>query len=488
MDLKMLLRYQISGSVFIAWFLLFHYSVHSADFADMATKIMDISSLATLVMAIPLGAIIHQFSVTIKNQIFGLCEESYLSDSPMKKPTRAILNYYANNLTGDDSKEINLEYLKYIQEKITNLNSFYYMRFDNGFLAPLLASILFYCIDNVAITSVLVFGISLFIICVSLLYLYKYVETKPKIKKIIAVVAFISVIGVICYSVKSCTANNKNTTVDLLTISMTHTESNISYITTQDYSFESANNIKNESLIIADNLVNPSNISDINDDNIQKITIIESEDTSQISNIQQQQDRPLHIAKAEITKIDTTLLNKILIACLIISTLLLSYIPRIKKELDEYVNLIMNREKMLPETNQITNQNRINEDLSFADLSSRTIKNVNFTKSNLSNALFINSVIENCDFTDADLSRVNFSNSKIIQCEFTNTNISNATLLKTQVENSNFVNTTINVQDTNFHSLIVKTSRFLNAKFSNINLKNLIRREFSNVFDEQNKQ
>ncbi|RTL01635.1 MAG: hypothetical protein EKK57_04225 [Proteobacteria bacterium] len=361
MDLKMLLRYQISGSVFIAWFLLFHYSVHSADFADMATKIMDISSLAALVMAIPLGAIIHQFSVTIKNQIFGLCEESYLSDSPLKKPTSAILNYYANNLIGDDSKEINLEYLKYIQDKITNLNSFYYMRFDNGFLAPLLASALFYYIDSESLTLWWVFSLVSLCAIMLLCNCTKICGWIRKNKPCYIIVGLLSLVIIAfgCLAYYSASHENKSSVV--LTTSTTHTESNIHYITTQDYSFESVSDTKKESRIIADNLVNPSNISDIKDDNIQKVTIIESEDTAlnsqtftcttkcakcsleltcTISNVRQQQDKLPHIAKAEITKIDTTLLNKILIACLIISTLLLSYTPRIIQEIKEYTKII----------------------------------------------------------------------------------------------------------------------------------------------------
>ena len=49
-----------------------------------------------------------------------------------------------------------------------------------------------------------------------------------------------------------------------------------------------------------------------------------------------QTESQLHISKAAITEIDTSLLNKILIACLAISFLLLSYIPRIIQELKEY--------------------------------------------------------------------------------------------------------------------------------------------------------
>lgn len=350
----MLLRYQISGSVFIAWFLLFHYSVHSADFADMATKIMDISSLATLVMAIPLGAIIHQFSVTIKNQIFGLCEESYLSDSPMKKPTRTILDGY--------KKASDKEYVKYLDEKISKLNSFFYMRFDNGFLAPLLAFSLFFVTSDLNfayICNALAIYIVLIIVLIGIYYIRPVCKCIWYIVIVLLILA--SCIGTCCYKYTFMSNIKTQTNVELTTsvVQGYATASNNYYVTTQDYAFESTESLGTVEHLIANGLTNVDAIVGIKDSNLQKITIIESEDTAlnsqtftcttkctkcsleltcTISNVQQQQDKPQHISKAEITKIDTTLLNKILIACLIISTLLLSYIPRIIQELKEYTD------------------------------------------------------------------------------------------------------------------------------------------------------
>ncbi len=273
----MLLRYQISGSVFIAWFLLFHYSVHSADFADMATKIMDISNLAALIMTIPLGAIIHQFSVTIKNQIFGLCEDSYLSDSLMKKPTSVILNYYANNLNNNDSKEVNLEYLKYIQDKITNLNSFYYMRFDNGFLAPLLAYLLFYLINQYVkwwFFPVLLCAIMLLCNCTKV---YGWIR---KSKPSCIIVGLLSLVIIASGCLTYCSASHENKSSVVLTTSTAHSESNNYYVTTQDYTSESTESIGTVEHLIANSLTNVDAIAGIKDSNLQKITIIEREDTA----------------------------------------------------------------------------------------------------------------------------------------------------------------------------------------------------------------
>lgn len=365
MDLKILLRYQISGSIFIGWFLLFHYSVHSADFADMATKIMDISSLASLIIAMPIGAIIHQFSVTIKNQIFGATFIPILSDSPMKNPTRAILISFRN--TNSDR----IEYVKYLDEKISKLNSFYYMRFDCGFLAPLLSFTLFLLIDAKISFSIITLEyllVYIYFILILILTIIPHAAMKANIKLIlntntipkistriiefikkktnwlITIIVILSVIG----SVFAKCTHYENSAIDLNTANLVQTNSNIRYVVTKDYSFESTDSMEPVyTKYIESNLILNQNStlekSYLNDDNLQKISILESKEESQ-----------LHISKAEITKIDTTLLNKILITCLIISFLLLSYIPRIIQELQEYTDKL---KKIQPSENNAPDNN-----------------------------------------------------------------------------------------------------------------------------------
>lgn len=312
MDLKILLRYQISGSIFIGWFLLFHYSVHSADFADMATKIMDISSLGALVLAIPIGAIIHQFSVTIKNQIFGAKFIPILSDSPMK--LNGVTASILNALSDQENKR-----LEYIIERITNLNSFYYMRFDCGFLAPCFAIVLFCFIDNQCITF---FAASIPLILIASLCLVCWLPW-------IGSLMLIAVLIIVPLTKYSSNINENKSNIQLTTKSI-QIESNIRYVITNEYSLESSESMTGESVIITNGLKELKSISSIlKSNNLQKTLIIESD----ISN---QEESQLHISKAEITKINTELLNKILIACLIISFLLLSYIPRIIQELKEY--------------------------------------------------------------------------------------------------------------------------------------------------------
>lgn len=363
MDLRVLLRYQISGSVFIGWFLLFHYSVHSADWADMAKQIMDVTTLLTFVASIPIGAIIHQFSVTIKNQFFGLCEDSYLSDSPMKSPTKDILLAFDSSKikNEDETKKFSLEYLNYIKEKISNLNSFYYMRFDNGLLAPLLAYFLFLMVDNINKPEYYCNAIVIAIIILLVIFIL-YCCLKLLCRKICCLICILLVvassIGICCYK-RDYSPKFENKSNIELTTKYVKVESNIRYIVTNNYSFESSESMFRESQIFVNNVNNSKNLSKILQvDDLQKISIIESKEdatsnqtftcTSKCTKCSKeltcslsydknnQIESQLHISKAEITKIDPSLLNKILITCLAISFLLLSYIPRIIQELKEY--------------------------------------------------------------------------------------------------------------------------------------------------------
>lgn len=126
--MKQFLRYQISGSVFLGWCVIFYVSAQPGLFINELAKLAkgDSSTLFGLVSALPIGVLIHQFSVIIKNCFLGQFWD-VLSDKPGVFDISA-LGHSENN-----------EKAKYILERISNLNSFYYVRFDNGFLAPFLA-------------------------------------------------------------------------------------------------------------------------------------------------------------------------------------------------------------------------------------------------------------------------------------------------------------------------------------------------------------
>jgi len=329
---------------------------------------MDISSLASLIIAMPIGAIIHQFSVTIKNQIFGLCEDSYLSDSPMKNPTRAILRGFRNSNGG--------EYVKYIDEKISKLNSFYYMRFDNGFLAPLLAYFLFLTVNEMVSVKYYFNALVMMLIILIIVFILNYFRWLcRKVCCCICVMLIIgSLIGLRCifYMDDIFPKFVKESNVELTTKSV-KVEPNTRYVVTKDYSFESTDSMEPVyTKYIESNLILNQNSalkeSYLIESNLQKISIIESKEnlankttftcvskcakcsnelSCTISNTSEnKEESQLHISNAEITKTDTTLLNKILIACLIISFLLLSYIPRIIQEIEEYTNELLQDKKI----------------------------------------------------------------------------------------------------------------------------------------------
>lgn len=335
--MKILLRYQISGSIFIGWFLLFHYSVHSADLADMATKIMDISSLASLIIAMPIGAIIHQFSVTIKNQIYGgtkglFGEGCYqlLSDSPKKDPTRLILEKYKNER----------EFVQYISDKISNLNSFYYMRFDCGFLAPLLALILFITINYHCIDKIILIFISFLIMFMPTLFYVLYHESKSFVRLLLCIGWFLfPLVIVFCPKILPLGVNQT---------SINYVESSIigNINITKTYNVERNESISNYIQHFEKNKTKPFEIELTK--NLARLSL-SNEDIESIgyNNIKTNESlQNLTNVNVTIKPLDGKLLNKILLICFLVSFLLLSYIPRIIQEIEEYTNELLQDKKI----------------------------------------------------------------------------------------------------------------------------------------------
>ena len=120
--MKQFLRYQISGSVFIFWIVIFYFGKDTSNPIELVKmiylKIDGMKSIIGLISALPIGVLIHQISVQIKNWIIGQFWKEF-NDYP---------NEHKINSSSDNKM--------YILDRISNLNSFYYVRFDNGFLAP----------------------------------------------------------------------------------------------------------------------------------------------------------------------------------------------------------------------------------------------------------------------------------------------------------------------------------------------------------------
>lgn len=124
--MKQFLRYQISGTVFLIWIVVFYFSECATSVEQLLSSIFsEIESLKAvvgLISALPIGVVIHQVSVMLKNWVVAKLWEEF--------------DDYPNNslLPSKDSPRT-----AYILERISNLNSFYYVRFDTGVLAPLFA-------------------------------------------------------------------------------------------------------------------------------------------------------------------------------------------------------------------------------------------------------------------------------------------------------------------------------------------------------------
>ncbi|MDA3875883.1 MAG: hypothetical protein PF483_02210 [Halothiobacillus sp.] len=109
--------------------MIFYYGSKSDNTLDLFRTIAntDINlPLRGLVSALLIGVLIHQISVVLKNWVVAKvpCWQHF-SDHP---ETFAAHGLYSARQ----------EYTKYLLERVSNLNSFYCVRMDNGLLIPLL--------------------------------------------------------------------------------------------------------------------------------------------------------------------------------------------------------------------------------------------------------------------------------------------------------------------------------------------------------------
>ena len=123
------------------WLIVFYYGGRAENINELISliykHIVNINLIIGVFAALPIGVIIHQFSVILKNLI-GICIKSF-RDFPN-----------IDDIKNLDNKRIKVDY---ILERISNLNSFYYVRFDNGALSPLLAWWVVSCFMDINIKS-----------------------------------------------------------------------------------------------------------------------------------------------------------------------------------------------------------------------------------------------------------------------------------------------------------------------------------------------
>lgn len=172
--MREILRYQISGSIYLIWVVIFYYGVNAENLNELSKfllkdlSILKDSALVILgvAIALPLGVLIHQFSVLIKNWISSkICSD--LSDLPRKE---IILK-----LKEPENEKITT----YVLERISNLNTFYYVRFDNGILSPLLAWFTISCIMGKEINTLwLIYALVIaFFTCIYIIRICSEFET-----------------------------------------------------------------------------------------------------------------------------------------------------------------------------------------------------------------------------------------------------------------------------------------------------------------------
>ena len=146
------------------WVAIFGIGGRTEGFSDLAkllySEAENFRILAGVVVALPIGVLIHQLSVLIKNWVVGRCCKSF-SDFPQRTELC-------------DNSELK----KHCLSKISSLNSFYYVRVDNGVLAPFLAWLLISVLIGREIAWYLI-GTSLAIGLLTIIYIPRiYCEIK----------------------------------------------------------------------------------------------------------------------------------------------------------------------------------------------------------------------------------------------------------------------------------------------------------------------
>lgn len=287
MDFKTIFRYQLSGTVFIVWLLVFNLSIRSANFQDIFTKIssFELSNIFTAVAAgIPIGTIIHQVSIFIKNCIFGkLFGRPYFIDS-MKEDAR-LTDCIARRYKDLDASIVN-DKITSTHKKMSDLNTFYYLRFDNGLIAPLFAYIIFIMNESLKNNSLMYGGV--FSACLTtfsllfvplLMLLWQYIEERISIKSSYKIL--LSIIGMglglglgLGFNYNFFTNENKSYISTEYYTSMNNTNESIvsSYVTTNQISSISS---KSKNDIIESSILS-GNISKITTTKTDKTTVIQT--------------------------------------------------------------------------------------------------------------------------------------------------------------------------------------------------------------------
>ncbi|WP_291302581.1 hypothetical protein [Desulfovibrio sp. MES5] len=143
--MKQFLRFQIVGMTFFFWMALFLIPYfNNVSLTQENGKGFDtfFALLTSVGLSSPIGILLHQISISIaspfrKKRLFLFKREVTFKDNFSN--AKYVLSKSLPMKAVDDYK------IEYIVDEITNRYSYYYVRIDNGFFAPLFGYILSNC-------------------------------------------------------------------------------------------------------------------------------------------------------------------------------------------------------------------------------------------------------------------------------------------------------------------------------------------------------
>ena len=156
--MKQFLRFQISGLTCMFWVILFllpYLDVGKLIEIGEGKAITALIGLVTL--ALPLGTIIHQISITVfspfrdrrfcnrrsvLNDLKQLATSLEVTNKDRKNQCLLVLHQGIRISWKDSDVEKDLD-VEYLREEVSNRYSYYYVRIDNGLLAPVFAVLIF---------------------------------------------------------------------------------------------------------------------------------------------------------------------------------------------------------------------------------------------------------------------------------------------------------------------------------------------------------
>lgn len=204
--MKQFLRFQISGLTCILWTILFLLPyINWSTFSTVNFEKLVVALVGSFAVALPLGTVIHQISISLlspfrKERFFikilvidelKILKDKMTSFNNSDEKYQSILVFYQGinvKWTTKENMEKTLD-VEHIRNEISNRYSYYYVRIDNGIIAPVIGFFLFllinFCADkaNVGITLQNPIIPSIIMPLIALIFCYLIVKYVPELLK-----------------------------------------------------------------------------------------------------------------------------------------------------------------------------------------------------------------------------------------------------------------------------------------------------------------